>query len=132
MNEKIYPTGRLEIPENIPLRWELFRGFGVPELLRSAVIVALVGFAAYFYAQLSTSPFRVITAIFAVIAGAMISAGLFSRQNNNLSMYDYLKYAVQFGHTQKHYDFIKEEEIIYENEKTGNGSAPVGAAVSQY
>lgn len=114
MNEEFYPTGRLEIPENVPLRWELFRGFGVPELLRSAVIVALAAAGANLYTQLSTSPFRIMTAIFAVIAAALISAGLFSRQSNNLSMYGYVKYAVQFSKAQKQYDYIRQEEFVYE------------------
>ena len=103
---------RLEIPENIPLRWELFRGFGLPELVRSAVIVAATGIGGYVYAQLSTSPFRVLTAIVILLAAAIIAVGLFVRQSNRLSMYDYIVYAIQFSKAQKQYDNIKIEEVV--------------------
>lgn len=104
----------LEIPENIPLRWELFRGFGFSELCRASLIVIPVGLGAWLYTQLSDSPLRVLTAIAIVIAGAIVATGLFVKQSNNLSMYDYVKYAVQFGKSQKQYDNIKLEEAIYE------------------
>lgn len=113
MNET-YQIQKLEVPENIPLRWELFRGFGLPELLRSAVIVALALAGALLYAHLSSSPFRMLTAIVIVLAAAIMAAGLFSRQANNLSMYDYIRYALDFGRTQKRYDNVKLEEVYRE------------------
>ena len=30
----------LEIPENIPLRWELFKGFGAIEIRRTLIVAA--------------------------------------------------------------------------------------------
>lgn len=104
----------LEIPENIPLRWELFRGFGFSELCKAGLILLPVGLGAWLYTQLSDSPLRILTAIAIVIAGAIIATGLFVKQSNNLSMYDYVKYAVQFARSQKQYDNIKAEEYIYE------------------
>ena len=32
---------RLTIPTNIPLRWELFRGFGTSELLKTLLVTAI-------------------------------------------------------------------------------------------
>ena len=40
MEEHKVTDNRLYIPENVPLRWELLRGFGFRELMQSAVIVA--------------------------------------------------------------------------------------------
>ncbi len=106
----------LEIPENIPLRWELFRGFGFSELWKAGLIVLPVGLGAWIYTQLSDSPLRILTAIAIVIAGAIVATGLFVKQSNNLSMYDYVKYALQFSRSQKQYDNIKVEEYIYEQD----------------
>ena len=113
MNEA-YQIQKLEIPENIPLRWELFRGFGLPELLRSLVIVALGGLVALLYCSLSSSPFRMLTVVVILLAAAIIAAGLFAKQANNLSMYDYIRYAVDFGRSQKQYDNIRLEEFCRE------------------
>ena len=38
MEEHKVTDNRLYIPENVPLRWELLRGFGFRELMQSAVI----------------------------------------------------------------------------------------------
>lgn len=114
-NEPIYPiSDTLEIPENIPLRWELFRGFGFSELCKAGVVVIPACLGAWLYTRLSDSPMRILTAIVIVLAGAIIAAGLFVKQNNNLSMYDYVKYAVQFAKSQKQYDNIRLEEYVYE------------------
>lgn len=115
MNET-YQIQKLEIPENIPLRWELFRGFGLPELLRSLVIVAIAGVGALLYGSLSSSPFRLLTVVVILLAAAIIAAGLFTKQSNNLSMYDYIRYAADFGRSQKQYDNIRLEELCREEE----------------
>lgn len=104
----------LEIPENIPLRWEMFRGFGFSELCKAAAIVLPACLGAWLYTRLSDSPMRILTAIVIVLASAIIAVGLFVKQNNNLSMYDYVKYAVQFSKSQKQYDNIRQEEFVYE------------------
>lgn len=103
----------LEIPENIPLRWELFRGFGPMELLRSAVVMAVVLAGAAAYCALSDSPVKVLTCVAVVLFFGAGCGGLFAKQSFGLSMYEYLKYAVQFGRTQKQYDSVP-EELTYE------------------
>ena len=46
---------KLEIPENIPLKWELFKGFGAAELFKTCVLAVPVCIVAWLYAQLSSS-----------------------------------------------------------------------------
>ncbi len=103
---------RLSIPENIPLRWELWRGFGLPELIRSLILIGMASLGCWVYMQLSTSPLRILTSIMIVIAAGIIASGLFTKQNTRLSMYDYIKYAVQFRRTQHRYNDIKIEEAV--------------------
>ena len=102
----------LSIPENIPLRWELWRGFGWPELLRSAILVGIACLGCWLYTCLSNSPLKILTSLVVVIAAGIIASGLFTKQNTHLSMYDYIKYAVQFQRSQRRYDNIQQEEVF--------------------
>ena len=53
MEEHKVTDNRLYIPENVPLRWELLRGFGFRELMQSAVIVAAGAVGALLYYKFS-------------------------------------------------------------------------------
>lgn len=74
---------KLPIPENIPLRWELWRGFGRPELLASLLFsgVALIGAAIFSAAthRPGVTGSLVLTAIFAF----SVCTGLFTKLENN-------------------------------------------------
>lgn len=107
---------KLEIPENIPLHWELFRGFGAAELCRTAIVSVPVLLGAWLYTQLSSSPMRILTAIAVVLGGITMTAGLFMKQTYNLSIYDYLRYAIAFQRSQKQYDNIALEVYVIEKE----------------
>lgn len=105
----------LNIPENIPLRWELFRGFGLLELLRSAIVMAVVLAGVVLYCTFSDSPVKMLTSVAVVLFFGVGCGGLFAKQSFGLSMYEYMKYAVQFGRTQKQYDNVR-EELVYAEE----------------
>ena len=107
---------KLSIPENIPLQWELLRGFGVKELLRSAVVMAVVLVGVVLYCTISDSPIKMLTAVAVVLFFGLSCGGLFTKQSYGLSMYDYVKYAIQFGRSQKQYDNVP-EELIYEEKR---------------
>lgn len=108
---------KLEIPENIPLRMEFFRGFGLPELLRSAVVMAAYGIGAWMYCKLGTSPFRYLTVLFGLVAAVIICHGLFTKQNSNQSIYDYLSSMIKFARSQKRFNYVRKEEMIFETEE---------------
>lgn len=108
---------KLEIPENIPLRWELFKGFGAAELFKTCVIAVPVCLMAWLYSQLSSSPMRILTALIIALGGIVLATGLFVKQSYNLSIYDYIRYAVDFNRTQRHYDNIALEVFFIEKEE---------------
>lgn len=107
---------KLNIPENIPLQWELLRGFGVKELLRSAVVMAIVLLGVVLYCTISDSPVKMLTAVAVVLFFGLGCGGLFTKQSYGLSMYDYIKYAIQFGRSQKQYHNVPEGLIYVEEE----------------
>ena len=108
---------KLTIPENIPLRWELFRGIGVAELLRAVAIMAVVMGGVGVYCLVSTAPMRVLTAVVIVLLAAAVCGGVFAKQQHNLSMYDYIRLSIRFGHTQKRY-VSQPEELYYAETET--------------
>ena len=119
----------LEIPENIPLRWEIFKGFGMQEASRTLIVAAPFVVGAILYAQLSTNPIRILSALFTSIIGFFVGAGLFMKQSYNLSIFDYFLYAWHFSREQQQFDNIQLEAIILETEEPEEiGST----AVSQY
>lgn len=107
----------LEIPENIPLKWELFRGFGASELFKTCLVAVPFCFGAWLYSQLSSSPMRILTALVIAFGGIILATGLFVKQSYNLSIYDYIRYAVDFNRTQRHYDNIALEVFFIEKEE---------------
>ena len=114
----------LEIPENIPLRWELFKGFGAIEIWRTLIVAAPFAIGAVLYAQFSTDPMRMLTALFTAILGAFAGVGLFVKQSYNLSIYDYFLFAWRFSHEQQQYDNISMEVIIFEEEESKESGSP--------
>ena len=54
---------KLPVPENIPLRWELFRGFGKPELLRTTLITGIVLAGCVVFCQFSDWKPRIIASV---------------------------------------------------------------------
>ncbi len=105
-------SNTLPIPANIPLRWELFRGFGQPELLRSAVVMAVALSGAAIYCAVSDAPGKTLTALLVALFSGAICGGIFARQGY-VSIYTYVVYSIQFARSQKRYDSIP-EDLTYE------------------
>lgn len=114
----------LEIPENIPLRWEIFKGFGMQETWRTLIVAAPFLIGAILYTQLSTNPMRILTALFTAIIGLFVGVGLFVKQSYNLSIFDYFLYAWRFSHEQQQFDNTQLEVIILETEESEETGSP--------
>ena len=104
---------KLPVPENIPLRWELWRGFGMPELIRSAVIFGVVLAGCIAFAYVSTWPGRQIAAVLTAIFSLFFCFGFFAKANQNQSIYDYLMLRRRYRRSQQTFRFRREEEKIY-------------------
>lgn len=112
---------RLQVPENIPLRWELWRGFGKPELWRSAVIAGIITALCVVFCLCSSWPPRQIAAVITVIFSLFFCAGFFSKMDNNQSIYDFLVRGKRYHTQQQIYLYKREKEGItpYAQEKNG-------------
>lgn len=108
---------KLQVPENIPLRWELWRGFGKPELLKSAGITAIVTAGCVTFCLLSHWPPREIAAVMIVIFTLFFCAGFFSKMDNNQSIFDYLMRGRRYHSRQQRFLYKREKEGIAYEEK---------------
>ena len=105
---------KLPVPENIPLRWELWRGFGMPELIRSAVIFGVVLTGCIAFAYVSTWPGRQIAAVLTAIFSLFFCFGFFVKTaQQNQSIYDFLMLRRRYRRSQQTYRFKREEEMIH-------------------
>lgn len=103
---------KLTVPENIPLRWELFRGFGKPETIRTGIITGIVLAGSILFCMVSTWEFKQMAATLAVIFTMFICVNVFVRMDgNNQSIYNFLKCGLRYRREQQTFWYKREEKI---------------------
>ncbi len=111
---------KLPIPENIPLRWELFRGFGWPETVKSAVAaLAVLALCAAAGAATGNEAAPVITG-FAVLFTLMLCAGFFTRVEGQ-SISGYLQKQRRYLLQQQSFRFQQKEVITIVSDEKDEG-----------
>lgn len=104
---------KLPVPENIPLRWELFRGFGTPELIRTSIITGIVLAGSILFCLTSTWSPKLIAATLTVISTIFICVEIFIKMDNNQSIYTFLKRGQRYRREQQAFWYKREERIRY-------------------
>lgn len=104
---------KLPVPENISLRWELFRGFGTPELIRTAIITGIVMSGSILFCLTSTWRGKPIAATLAVILTIFICVNFFIKMDNNQSIYTFLKRGQRYRKEQQTFWYKRGERIRY-------------------
>lgn len=107
----------LQVPENISLRWEAWRGFGAPELVKSLVITSINLVISIVLVQAGVMP--IILAVGVVIFTFAICVSLLSKIENNQSIVDYIHKAAKYKKEQQLFQYrkIQEEEITQYGEE---------------
>lgn len=82
---------KLQVPENITLRWEAWRGVGKKELVAILAITFFALLLAIVYCFISSSESDKLMAVFGVVFAFAFSCGLFGKLENNQSIYDYFR-----------------------------------------
>lgn len=108
---------KIQIPVNITLRPEIWQGFGVAELFKSLLITAVVGAGALAFYMVSDSEFKVIIAMLSVVFSFAFGVGLFSKMDNNQSIFDFYKRRGDYGKRQQKFNYKTEEGGIYHVER---------------
>lgn len=103
---------KLPVPENIPLRWELFHGFGKAETVRSAAITGIVLVICVAACIITGSERCKTVSVFAVLFTIFVCVGFFGRIENQ-SIYDYLQKQSRFRSEQQIYKNKQKEVIVF-------------------
>ncbi len=111
---------KLQVPENISLRWEAWSGMGAKELFVSVVITAVITVAAVIFCILSQWKMDVMVSMITIIATFGCCAGLFTKMDNNQSIYDYLKQRAIYTNEQQKFWFTKKKEVLIYVEEENN------------
>ena len=106
---------KLQVPENITLRREVWRGVGKREL---AAILAVTFFAlivSVMFCGLSSSEADKLIAIFIVVTATAVACGIFTKMDNNQSIYDYFCRQIRFKRDQQNFQWRRkgEKEGVY-------------------
>jgi len=104
---------KLQVPLNIPLRWELWRGFGKMELIRTLVCATVLTIFIALLCAILTAWEMKIVAVFAFILFFVVFSSVFTKIDNNRSVYDYLLHSWRFRHTQQKFFYKSGKEVIY-------------------
>lgn len=109
---------KLQVPENMALQWEAWRGFGLPALIPSCVITGVSIALAILYCVLSASEAKMMTAVMAVGLTFAFCVGFFSKLDNNQSMCDFLLRQARYKKEQQVFPYLRGKETIYLAEET--------------
>lgn len=109
MNEK-KDKYSLYIPSHIKTKTEFFKGFGVAELKKTAIMTLIIGVIFYFIYKQNDN---VIVMVVAIMASAGVGVAIFSKDERNQSMVDTLMHMIRFMQQQKKYGYRFTKEDWY-------------------
>ena len=111
---------KLPIPENIPLRWELFRGFGKTETVKTALIAAVVAAVCITASVFTGSRAAPTLSVFAVLFTLFLCVGFFTRIEGQ-SISGYLQKQRRYHTQQQSFRFKAKEVVVLVRGKEENG-----------
>lgn len=103
---------KLPVPENIPLRSELWRGFGWPEARCSLVLLAPFIIPLLVCWIIGTQAGMILSMLLVILAAAFCVC-LFTRMDQNQSIYEFLIRKRRFHREQQRFLYKEKDEVIY-------------------
>lgn len=101
---------KLQVPENITLRWEAWRGVGKTELMAILAITFFALLVSIAFCVISPMETDKLVAVFVVILAFAFGCGLFGKQDNNQSVFDILRRQARFKREQQVFRWRRKEE----------------------
>lgn len=104
---------KLQVPENIALRRELWRGVGKFEICAILATTLANTLAAFlvcsFFAQENTAP----VTVFVAILGFAVGNGFFAKMEANQSLFDYLLRSTRYRKEQQTFYYVRTQKEVY-------------------
>ncbi len=111
---------KLQVPENITLRWEAWRGVGKWELTAIVSCAAISSLVGVIFCAVSSAKSAMLIAVFAVVMVTAFACGFFSRLDNNQSIYDYFRRQARYKKEQQKFYYVRGREVYrLESEEKG-------------
>lgn len=104
---------KLQVPENITLRWELWRGVGKAELTAILIVTGLALVASAAFCAISPLESDKLIATFLVVIAFSAAAGFFTKLENNQSIFDFLRRQARFKREQQSFRWRRKETEVY-------------------
>lgn len=104
---------KLQVPENITLRWELWRGVGKPELVAILTVTGLALIASAIFCIISPLESDTLISTFVVVLTLSASAAFFTKLENNQSIFDFLCRQARFQREQQTFRWRRGETEVY-------------------
>lgn len=106
---------KLQVPENITLRREVWRGVGKKEVAAILAVTFPVLIVSVLFCFVSSSEATPLIAIFVVVTALAVACGIFTKMDNNQSIYDYFCRQIRFKREQQVFQWQKkrEKERVY-------------------
>lgn len=102
---------KLQVPENITLRWEAWKGVGQWELTAILSCTAIASLVGVIFCVISSAKSKILIAVFAVVMVIAFACGFFSRLDNNQSIYDYFRRQARYKREQQKFYYVKGKEV---------------------
>lgn len=92
----------VKIPSQIRLQTEFFEGFGIEELIKTIIVLAISSIIAYFVYKITHTT---LIAAFIVIGSTIIAVVFLTKNRSGFSMVDNIKNIVKYELMQKGYKY---------------------------
>lgn len=92
----------VKIPSQIRLQTEFFEGFGIEELIKTIIVLAISSIIAYFIYKITHTT---LIATFIVIGSTIIAVVFLTKNRSGFSMVDNIKNIVKYELMQKGYKY---------------------------
>lgn len=92
----------IKIPSQIRLQTEFFEGFGMEELIRTIIVLAISSVIAYFVYKITHTT---LLATFLIIGNTIIAVVFFTKNRSGFSMMDNIKNIIKYELMQKGYKY---------------------------
>ena len=100
---------KLQVPENITLRWEAWHGVGRAELVAILTVTGLVTAAGVVFCFISPLETDKLIAMSFSVLSLVFAMGLFTKLDNNQSIFDFLRCRARFRREQQTFQWRRGE-----------------------
>ncbi len=104
---------KLPVPENIPLRWELYPGFGKEETIRTAIVTTTVLVVCLVAKVFAESDNAMLVTVAAVLSTIFFCAAFFGKIDQSQSIYKYWKRYKRYHSEQQLFRYKQKDEVIF-------------------